>query len=433
MEGSRLLRSLLALLAVAAFTACGGGGGSSSVPSSGSGTNGSNGSGAETTQAKEQSAANSALSVTGGSLDVDQFGSTSSITSFAIARAIDAHNASRVAGATPAPSSSPSCQNGVEFSQSGSNGTYTETIEFFYDSQCTQPRKLVTMTITFGSGTGTMSGTETFYNMSGAVVYYKTDNATFTLSSNDQQLAEISMERTVAAGPSATPFAENGFTCVFSGTNSTYCGDGVVATVNYPKIYPSMTPAPSPSASASPGTSPSPSASPSPTPTPFEIGFTGTVTSTATTPSPSPSASASPGAQFGWNPQPVQLQFQIAGTGYTGATQSMTIASPAPGVTPPAWMLSGGTQVTTLSGNASLGFQANGMFSNSVDITLTDSADGLTITFTSSGQWGGLQGTVTNSSGATVATANVDANGDGVIYYTSGGMAMIRDWVILST
>ena len=433
MEGRRLLRSMLAVLAVTAFSACGGGGGGSSVPSTGSGSGSTNQT--QTTQAKQQSAANAALSVTGNTADVDQFGSTSSITSFAIQRAIATRNGNRTdGGGSPSPSpSAGACQNGVEYSQSGSNGTYTETIEFFFDSGCTQPRKLVSFTITFNSSGGTLTGTETYYNMSGSVVYYKTDNATFTLGSNQQQLSEIVLERTDAVSPSATPFKESGIACIFSGPGSSACGNGLVATVNNANLSPSMTPPPSPSASPGSSASPAASASPTASPTPFEVGFTGSVTTSVSTPSPSPSASPSNAPTFGWNPQPVTITADISGSGYTGGPLSMTIASPAPGVSPPLWTLSGGTQITTLTGTASLGFQPNGCFSNNVNITLTDSADGYTITFTSQGQWGGLQGTVTNSSGQTVATANIDANGDGVIYFTSGGYGLIRDWVILTT
>jgi hypothetical protein len=423
MESNRPIRSFLALCAIAVVAACsGGGGGGSTMPSSGngSGSSGSSAPSASTTAMKEQSVANSALSVSGNSLDVDQFGATGSVGIQAIQRALASRN-----GAVPA-TATPTCQNGVEFSQSSSgSGNYTQTIEFFYDSACTQPRKEITLNITFSSGTGTFTGTEELWDMSGNVVDYKTDTGTFTFSG--QQVTEVSVQRTVAAAPSATPFAENGFTCVFNSGQAIDCGDGIVATINNPQldphIYQNMGPSPSPSASASAA------ASPTPSPTPFEIGFAGTVTGTQSTPSPSPSASSMPtmSPNNGWNPQPFQLQVTVNGTGYTGATQSMTIAP----ATAPAWTITGGTQVTTLSGTATIGFGPSAMMSTA-NITLTDSADGLTITLTSIGH-GGLSGNVTNSSGATVATVTVDANGDGVINYTSGATAQIRDWVILSS
>lgn len=386
------------------------------TPPAGSGTQGSSGSNTASTTAKEQSAAGSALAVTGNSLDVDQFGSAEGAMSFAIRRAIASRSDSVSATATP------SCQDGVEFSQTSTgSGQFTETIEFFYDTACTQPRRLVTLNISFTSSGGTADGAEELWDTSGNVVDYKTDNAAFTLQSNSQQLAQITVQRAVAAAPSATPFGENGFTCIFTGSNPIDCGNATVATINDrqldPRTYGSSSPVPSPSASSK--------ASPTPSPTPFEIGFTGTVTGTQAT--PSPSASPSSGPNFGWNPHNVQMQLTIAGTGYTGATQSMSI-SPA---TAPSWMVSGGSQVTTLSGTATIGFGGSGMISNA-NITLVDSSDGLTITLTSISR-GGLSGTVTNSADQTVASVTVDANGDGTIDYTSGATAQIRDWVILST
>ncbi|HEX8805783.1 MAG TPA: hypothetical protein VF741_02495 [Candidatus Aquilonibacter sp.] len=312
----------------------------------------------------------------------------------------------------------------MEFSQTSSgSGNYSQTIELFYDQACTQPRKLITLNITFGSGTGTFTGTEELWDTSGNVVDYKTDTGTFTFSG--QQVTQISVERTVAAAPSATPFAENGFTCVFNSGQAIDCGNGIVATINNPQLDPHIFQnlGPSPSPSASP-------ASPTPSPTPYEIGFTGTVTGTQTTPSPSPSPSGMPTmspSDNGWNPQSFQLQVTVTGAGFTGAAQSMTIAP----ATAPAWTMTGGTQVTTLSGTATIGFGLGAMMSTA-NITLTDSADGLTITLSSIGR-GGLSGNVTNSSGQTVATVTVDANGDGVINYTSGATAQIRDWVILSS
>lgn len=428
MEGSRPIRLFLAVLTVAAFAACGGGGGSSggSMIPGNTGSSGTGGSSAVSSAVRQQSAANSALAVAGNSVAVDQFGSTGSAMTFAIQRAI----AMRTAQATPSPSGTTQCNNGVEFSGSNSSsGTYQETIEFFYDQQCTQPRKLITLNITFSNGSGTANGTEELWDTSDNVVAYNTDSATFTTGSNNQ-LSSITVERTAAAAPSAQPFSENGFSCVYTQGTPVDCGNATVATINNkqldPKIYATMTPAPGTSPSASPSASASPTASP----TPFEIGFAGTVVGTLATPSPSPSPSASPSG-WGWYPQPEQLQLTVAGNGYTGAVQSMSIASPAPQVTPPAWTITGGTQAVTLSGTATLGFGASGLFNNA-NIVLTDSADGLTITFTSANH-GGLQGTVANASGQTVATVTVDANGDGVIDYTSGMTAQIRDWIVLSS
>lgn len=412
MESSRTIRSFFVVLAVTAFAACGGGGGS--MPSTGSAGGNPSNPGSGNTTAKTQNAANAALAVTGNSLDVDQFGASTSITSFAIRRAIATHD-----GTAPADESSPgACQDGVEFTQnSPGSGQFNEMIEFFYDSACTQPRKLITLAIDFSSTGGIINGTEELWDTTGKVIDYKTDEGTFAFATNSHQVTQLTVERTVAASPTSTPFSENGFTCLYNTSNPIDCGNAVVATINDRQIDPDD------------DMDASPSPSPSPTATPFEIGFTGTVQGSFQTASPSPAPSGMPtmSPNFGWSAQNVALQLTVGGTGFTGALQSMTIAP----ATAPAWSIAGGTQVTTLSGTATIGFGPSGMMSNA-NITLTDSADGLTITLTSVGH-GGLSGNVTNSSGQTVATVTLDANGDGTINYTSGATAQIRDWVILSS
>ena len=181
-----------------------------------------------------------------------------------------------------------------------------------------------------------------------------------------------------------------------------------------------------------------PSASPTASPTPFEVGFNGTLTGTLATPSPAPSASASPSAApstspaaipmdgGAWNQGAQQLQLTIAGNGYLGAVGSMSIA---PG-TPPAWTLTGGTQVSTLTGSGTLVLGDDDSIGHA-NVTLTDAQNGYTITLTSQGDHH-LSGTVTNSSGQTLATIQVDDAGNGVIDYTSGATGRIRDWVVLS-
>jgi hypothetical protein len=410
MESRLALRLVFAAVVLAAFVACGGGGGGT-LPGTDSGSANSG----VTTAAKEQSVAGSALSMAGNSFDVDQFASTGGAALFAIRRAI----ATRDGELEPAQTAT--CQNGVEVSQSSSGpGSFQETIEFFYDAACTQPRKLIVLNVTFNSSGGTATGSETNYDTNDNVVDYKTDNVTFQFSANSKQLAEISVQRSIAASASAPPFASNGFSCIFVTANPIDCGNAIVATINDSALDPHIY------ATTSPTPSTSPSSSPTASPTPFEVGFSGTVVGTQVTPSPSSLPTAQP--LSAWNPQGTQLQLSINGAGNIGPTGSMTIAL----AKPPNWSLTGGTQVTNLSGTATIGLGANGMFASNVNITLVDTADGLTVTLTSAG-YGGLTGTVTNSSGQTVATVTVDANGDGQIAYTSGAVSQIRDWVILSS
>ena len=229
--------------------------------------------------------------------------------------------------------------------------------------------------------------------------------------------------------PSATPFAENGFTCNFGGANAVNCGDANVATVDAPKIDPSDDDGEGESASPSPSASASPSPSPSASPTPFEVGFNGTLVGQLSTPTPAPSPSASASAiamDGGWNQGAQQLQLTITGAGYLGGVGSMTIA---PG-TPPAWTLNGGTQVSALTGTGTMMIGDDDSIGNA-NITLTDTQNGYTITLTSHGDHH-LSGTVTDSSGQTLATIHVDDAGNGIINYTSGAVGRIRDWVVLS-
>ncbi len=460
MEIAHPFRSLAALLAISSLVACGGGGGggSSAVPSAPSG--GGPTSSAPAAVTSGHSTASSALNVAGSSLNVNQFGSVNGAVVFALRRAIAAHVAQQRAHAqsaspTPMPTGSPTpvCSNGVEFTQNSTGaGAQSETIEFFYDQACTQPRKLIVMNVTFTATGGTSQGTETLYDRTGAIVDYKSDNLSFTTDPTSNALTQISIEQTVAAAPSAPPFSQNGFTCIFGNSNAINCGDANVATVDAPKVDPNDdggqdggSPAPSPSASASPDASASPSASPSPTasPTPFEVGFAGTLVGTQTTPSPAPSASpstnpsaspsASPGPgvasapqDHGWHGGTTQLQLQIAGTGYLGAVASMSIAQG----TPPAWLVNGGTQVSTLSGTAAIALGDDDSM-GTANITLTDAQSGNVITLTSNGDHE-LSGTVKNSSGQTLATIQVDDSGNGTILYTSGAAGGIRDWVVLN-
>ncbi len=465
MELAHPFRSLTAAIAVLSLVACGGGGGGSSVvPSSGGPSSGGTTS-APTSVTRGTSTASSALNVAGSTLNVNQFGSASGAVVFSLRRAIAAHVRMRELGAQGSPSPSPSaspttaptatpgpvCQNGVEYSQTGTGtGTMTETIEFFYDQQCTQPRKLIVMTVTFTATGGSSQGTETLYDQTGAIVDYKNDSMTFTTDPTTNALTELSIEQTVAASPSAPPFSQNGFTCLFGSANALNCGEAHVATIAAPQIDPnddggenSASPSPSPSASASPTASASPSAAPSASPTPFEVGFDGTLTGVAASPSPSPTAapSASPSTAPSSSPSPgpglapmdsnwhsgtTQIQLTIAGNGYLGAVGSMSIAAG----TPPAWTLTGGTQVSTLSGTATIGIGDDDSIGNA-NMTLTDQTNGNVITLTSNGDHH-LSGTVTNSSGQTIATIQVDDSGNGEIQYSSGAAGRIRDWVVLN-
>jgi hypothetical protein len=355
----------------------------------------------------------SALSAVGNGVDFDELSSPAGVSTFALERAKEIAHTRTTASGTP------SCQNGVEFSQTSTgSGQVMQTIEFFYDSACTEPYKLLTRTITFTSTGGTAQGTEEDWDQSGNVVAYKTDSITFAFGLGHGGIGSIVDQRTIATAPGAPPFAQTGESCVLGGTNQIDCGAGNVLAISEPSA--------------------------SPSPISESIGFQGLVTgkfvTAAPSASPSPSASESTDAQGPGNwGAPNELQLQFNGAGYTGALGALTLA---PAATPPAWTISGGQQILTLTGSGTLafggfgghnshgGWQGGDGAMSSLSLTLDDAADGLTIALTSSGNK--LTGSVQNSKGQTVATISLDYSGTGTITYTSGALSIVKDWIILS-
>ena len=68
----------------------------------------------------------------------------------------------------------------------------------------------------------------------------------------------------------------------------------------------------------------------------------------------------------------------------------------------------------------------------SLDLTLNDTADGLTVAITSAG-FGKLSGAVTETATAqAVATMILDFSGTGTITYASGEVDQVRDWIIVT-
>jgi hypothetical protein len=413
---------------------------------------------------KQRSLATAALSVAGSSIELDQFGSQDGLLSQLLNFG---HNVARTHRSKPRDTGTPQCNNGVEYSWSNSNGQVDQTIEFFYDSACTQPENLITLNATFSSAGGNATGTQETWDTNGVVIGYQTYTATFT-PGIDGGIGQINVLKTSAAAPSASPSSQSGFTCLFNTGNAVDCGSGTVVSI--------------------------PLASPSPE----EVGFEQTVVGTFVTPSPSPSTSASPAPSpttstspepsegpnwghggggghggppgGGWQGGPSGLQLQINGIGYSGALGALTLAAG----TPPAWTITGGTQNATLTGTAFIGFggfnhghgggwhddrrthdhggggNGGGGGGNggggggsspggpgpgsmtSIDLTLNDTADGLTVTITSAG-FGKLSGAVTQTAtGQAVATMSLDFSGTGTITYTSGEVDQVKDWIIVT-
>jgi hypothetical protein len=382
----RRLLSFSLLSAVVMLSACSGGGGFSSPGSGGSGS-GSNATGTQSIDT-QRSVSGSALSVAGASVDYNQLSGPESATVLGIQDATTIAAAApatgpMIAGPTP-PIGNGTCFNGVEFTYSSTSGTIAERIEFFYDAHG-------------AAGTGTASGTIQVWDQSGNSVDYQTFSQTFTVNANGLVI-EISQTRTDAASSTSLPTSQYGSTCLVGplATTAIDCGTGNALTD---------------------------------TPANEALGFVQTSIGQfilAPTPSPAPTAVplATPGAPI-YRGNPSTLKLTINGSGYTGALGSLMLS---PG-TAPAWTIGGGTKVVTLSGTATIAFGFASVMS-SVDLTLVDSADGLTATLTSS-HGPGLTGSVTNASGATVATIAVDFSGTGAITYSNGSTEKVKDWIIL--
>jgi hypothetical protein len=442
-DGSLRLRAGCVAAALIALTACSspGGGASSSVPAAGQAVTSAGMAAAAKhhpktpSKARQRALAGAALTLAGNSLNVDQFGSTNGLLAqlFDFGRANEhvRHDAS---------SSSPRCFNGVEHSwSSNGSGQLTQTIEFFYDSACTQPYLLIDVAMSFGSSGITAKGSQETWAQNGNVIGYKTFTATLS-PGNPGTSGSIQVEEASAPAPSEPPTSQSGFTCLLHTSAKIDCGTGNTITL------------------------------PSASPAPAEIGFTQTTVGSVVTPSPSPTPTPSSGSSSGsgsssksalpanwghgegnWQGGPSGLELTVNGTGYTGGVGSLTLA---PG-TPPAWTIAGGTQVATLTGTATIGFggfehsgrgwrhddgrwgrgghgQPGPGSLTSLDLTLNDTAAGLTATLTSAAD-GKLTGTVTETgSTETIATISVNVSGNGTITYSNGTTETVQDWIILN-
>jgi hypothetical protein len=457
---STQLRGGLAAIALIAIAACSAAGGSNSsaVPATGTGPMSANSALSPDrrrhhkppNKKRQRSVAGAALAVAGGSINLDQFGSSNSLLMQLLNFGHDvAHKPGRSAHTV---SGAPPCQDGVEYSYSSTGqGQVSQSIEFFYDAACTQPYNLVTLDATFTPAGGSAQGTQETWDQSGNVVGYQSYTATFTPGVYGG-IGQIVVQQLKAPAPGASPYAQSGFTCLFNTGSAVNCGSGTVANVAAASPTPEevgfeqtvvgsyVTPSPSPSGYPSPYPSDSPSAYPSGSPEPSPSGWD----SANWHHGPPPGGS-------GWQGDgPSGLQLTINGAGYFGTLNALTLS---PG-TPPAWTIGGGTQNGTLTGTASIGFGGyqggdggdwrlrRGHWGHhggpgpgcmtSINLTLNDTADGLTVAITSAGH-GQLTGAVTETAtGTAVATMSLDFSGTGTITYTNGTVDQVQDWVIVN-
>jgi hypothetical protein len=371
----------------------------------------------------QRSLAGAALSVAGSTVNLNEFGSSDS-------RTVQMLRHGRTISHKRTPhTTAPNCNRGVEYSYSSTGfGQVTESLEYFYDSLCTMPAELYTLNANYTSAGGTAESTETTWDRSANITGYQMFSISFA-TGGDGGLTNIVVQKTNNQGAN---LYSSGFTCLFQTGNAVDCGSGVISTVGSnsdARMHPNTV------------ATPTPTATPSAPPTPGEVGFAQTALGQYVTSSSSRRAN-----DHGWGGSASQLQLQINGAGFAGPAGSLSILAE----TPPAWLISGGTQVDTLTGTATIGFGgyqhghdgwSAGRSRNSSDfwpgamsslaLTLVDSANGLTVSLTSNGR-GQLTGSVTQTAtGQPVATMTLDFTGTGYISYTGGAVDHVQDWVII--
>lgn len=247
-------------------------------------------------------------------------------------------------------------------------GSTTQNYRDYYDTNCTQPERVATLTFPPGatfSSSGSVTGSTTEYDHSGAVIGYATVQSSWTPTSMTAQTADSSTVGGAVVGRS-------GVTCTSPSTssNTQTCGTASFQTVA--------------------GTT---------------TGLTATLTETFT----------STGQTSG------NVSAQFNATTYSGS--GLSLVAPSSGTN---WGLSGGTPMDTLSGSGSASF--NGSIVTSGNYSITDSTAGISASgsFTSAGPL-----TVTLTQGGTaVATFTVDALGNGTVTYADNSHETVAGFVI---
>ena len=211
-------------------------------------------------------------------------------------------------------------------------GNTTQTYGDYYDSNCQQTERIATLVFPAGSGaTGSVTGTTTEYDRTGAVTVYATVQATYDRTSVTVQTADA---RTVG-GPIV---GRSGATCVATSNTAATCSIASFATVAG-----------------------------------VTSGATETVSESFTVAGSSTAVSA-----------------QLTGTTYTGS--GLALVPPGSGST--TWGLTGGTQLDSITGTGNATYNGSIVTSASYSITDTTanisasggiSGSSLTLTLTQAG------------------------------------------------
>ena len=251
----------------------------------------------------------------------------------------------------------------------------------YYDSACTQLWQDVFLdVIATGSGTANGTGTQTSYTTGGTQYDYET--LAITIDFANGLGTELSLLATDAATSSSPQRATLGIACIFN--TALNCGSGGVTHL-----------------ASVPGD--------------FGALLDEQISSTSSTPTSSGAVTT--------------LPFSANASAYASGLNTLTLA---PGSPFPAWAISGSTPLhaATMSGQINFS-ESNGALAGAT-LTVTDTADDGTVTTTTSGSPITIAGTVKQTStGITVATFLVDANGNGTITYGDASTAQISNWVLI--
>lgn len=360
-------RILFAVLAAVAIAGCSGGGSSLTPPNNG-GT-----SQQQSVQEQAQAATEAGFSpIEAGSQEAGLYTGEMGV----------ALSSSRAPLASPFSTSNGTCQNGKEHFVTVISLTQTQyETKYFYDNGCTQLARDVVALVTMNSPSSeSIVRTATNYNRSGLVLSTRKSN--FALTGAPGNFSAV-LTSDLFIGSSSNPTAEFGrqFTIApQSGDVFTIAANsGHVVNVVIPSINESF-------------------------------GHMGVLQNGTMTIDSS---------------NDVTFAGTHSGTFSKGTLGSLTLSS-----TPP-FTVTGGTTLGTTTVQGSVEFDSScDIVAVNINGTLWN-GDSIVITSTGTPPTVAINGTITTSGGAPVATFSVDEYGDGIITYANGNQALIIDWHVV--
>ena len=284
---------------------------------------------------------------------------------------------------TFAAPSNGSCDNGVEYTVTagpGANQTTYET-KYFYDKACSELQKDIVAVATMNSASSeTIVRTAKTYNLAALLLYTRAANYSITGAPGNFSAV---ITGTVVIGTSASPSVYFGhqFTVAPQSSNvSTLAANsGRVVNNGNPHINESF-------------------------------GHMGVLSNGTITTDGSGD---------------ITFAGSHAGTFFKGPFGALTLSS-----TPP-FTVSGGTELGTNNVSGSVEFNN---LCDIVSVSITGTlwnGDSISVSSTGTAPGVAINGTITTSSGAPVASFSVDQNGDGIITYADGQQALIYDWHVV--